>query len=57
MFDLFDLVSPRVYVVSEKRYEEMLEKCRAEERERLETRRQYHLDRAKELEDQLKDLK
>lgn len=57
MFDLFDLVSPRVYVVSEKRYEEMLEKRRAEERERLETRRQYHLDRAKELEGQLKDLK
>jgi len=57
MFDLFDLVSPRVYVVSEKHYEEMLEKRREEERERLETRRQYHLDRAKELEEQLKDIK
>lgn len=57
MLDLFDLVSPRVYVVSEKRYEEMLEKRREEERQRLEARRQYHLDRAKELEEQLKDLK
>ena len=57
MLDLFDLVSPRVYVVSEKRYEEMLEKRRAEERERLEARKEYHANRIKELEEELEKLK
>ena len=56
MLDLFDLVSPRVYVVSEKRYEEMLEKRRAAERERLESRKEYYLARVKEIEEDLKKL-
>ncbi|MGA0824665.1 MAG: hypothetical protein ACO3PJ_03840 [Burkholderiaceae bacterium] len=56
MLDLFDLVSPRVYVVSEKHYEEMLEKRRTAERERLEARKEYYLDRVKEVEEDLKKL-
>ena len=56
MFDLFDLVSPRVYVVSEKHYDELLEKRREEERERLEARKEHHLARIKELDEQLKRL-
>jgi hypothetical protein len=56
MLDLFDLVSPRVYVVSEKYYEEMLEKRRTAERERLEARKEYYLGRVKEVEEDLKKL-
>jgi hypothetical protein len=56
MLDLFDLVSPRVYVVSEKHYDELLEKRREEERERLEKRKEHHLARIKELDEQLKRL-
>lgn len=57
MIDLFDLVSPRVYVVSEKHYDEILKKRRDEERERLEARKRYHLELVEKLDKELENLK
>jgi PHD/YefM family antitoxin component YafN of YafNO toxin-antitoxin module len=56
MFDLFDLASPRVYVVSEKRYEEMLTEKRQRERQRLEQRRDAYLELVAKLEQEIKAL-
>jgi hypothetical protein len=57
MIDLFDLVSPRVYVVSEKHYDEILKKRRDEEHERLEARKRYHLELVEKLDKELESLK
>lgn len=55
MLDLLDLVSPRVYVVSEKHYEEILDKRRKAERERLEARRDYHKEALAKIEKELSE--
>ena len=55
MYDLFDLFGPRVYVVSEKHYEEALKKRKDAEREALKERRERLLERVAEIDKQLEE--
>lgn len=56
MFDLYDLLAPRVYVVSEKRYEEALKAKKEEERRVLEGRVERLRASLAEAEEALKSL-
>lgn len=56
MFDLCDLLAPRVYVVSEKQYDEMLDKRRQRRREALEARRKVYEDYIAEIDKELGGL-
>lgn len=56
MLSLLDFTSPQVYVISEKHYEEILEKRRKRERADLELRKDYHLKQIKEIDDQIEKL-
>lgn len=56
MFDLYDLLSPRVYVVSEKQYDEMLDKKRQRRREALEARRKVYEGYIADIDKELKEL-
>lgn len=56
MLDLFDLVAPRVYVVSEKRYEEMLDRRRKEQRTGLEARKESYLKAIAKIDEELEAL-
>ena len=56
MYDLFDLFGPRVYVVSEKHYEEALKKRKEAERKDLEERRERLLARVAEIDEALEKL-
>lgn len=56
MFDLYDLFAPRVYVVSEKQYDEILDKKKQHRREVLETRRKSYEDCIAEIDKELEEL-
>lgn len=56
MIDLFDFMPSRVYVISEKQYEDSIKRHREKERERLEERKRYHLDAVKKLDAALASL-
>lgn len=56
MFDLYDLLSPRVYVVSEKQYDEILDKKRKRHREALEARRKVYEGYIADIDKELKEL-
>jgi len=56
MFDLYDLLQPRVYVVSEKQYDEMLDKKRQRRREALEDRRKVYEGYIAEIDKELNEL-
>ena len=56
MYDLFDLFAPRVYVVSEKHYEEALKARQDEERRILEARVERLRASLAEAEEELKKL-
>ncbi len=56
MFDLHDLLQPRVYVISEKQYGEMLDKKRQRRREVLEDRRKVYEGYIAEIDKELKEL-
>jgi hypothetical protein len=56
MFDLYDLLQPRVYVVSEKQYDEMLDKKRQRRREVLEDRRKVYEGCIAEINKELNEL-
>lgn len=56
MFDLYDLFAPRVYVVSEKQYDEMLDKKRQHRREALEARRKVYEGYIAEIDKELGEL-
>ena len=57
MFDLLDLVSPRVYVVSDSEYKEYKERKNKARIEALEARRDHYLDYVKKLEEEIEELK
>ena len=57
MFDLLDLVSPRVYVVSDSEYKEYKERKNKARIEALEHRRDHYLDYVKKLEEEIEELK
>lgn len=56
MFDLYDLLAPRVYVVSEKRYEELLDKRRKARAEELKTEKERLEARIAKIEEELTSL-
>lgn len=56
MFDLYDLLAPRVYVVSEKRYEEILDKRRKARAEELKTEKERLEARIAKIEEELTSL-
>ena len=56
MYDLFDLFAPRVYVVSEKHYEEALKAKKDSRRKALEADREMLLKRVTEVEEELRGL-
>jgi len=56
MFDLYDLLQPRVYVVSEKQYDEMLDKKRQRRREALEARRKVYEGYIADIDKELGEL-
>lgn len=56
MFDLFDLYSPRVYVVSDKMYDEYLQKQKDRKVAELDRSIQYYQDRVAELEKKKAEL-
>lgn len=56
MLDLFDLISPRVYVVSDSQYNEALEKQKQAKRNELERTLEYYEKRATQLRDELGKL-
>lgn len=56
MFDLYDLFQPRVYVISEKQYDEMLDKKRQRRREALEDRRKVYEAYIAEINKELNEL-
>lgn len=56
MYDIFDLLAPRVYVVSEKRYEELQAKRREEERETLVARKDRLLKEVEKIDKTLDEL-
>lgn len=56
MFDLYDLFAPRVYVVSEKQYDEMLDKKRQHRCEALEARRKVYEGYIAEIDKELGEL-
>ena len=57
MFDLFDLVSPRVYVVSDSEYKEYKERKNKARIDALESRKQSYLDYVKKLDEEIEELK
>lgn len=56
MLDLFDLISPRVYVVSDSQYNEALEKQKKAKRLELERTIEYYEKRLAELREKLGKL-
>lgn len=56
MFDLFDLYSSRVYVVSDKMYDEYLQKQKDRKVAELDRSIQYYQDRLAELEKKKAEL-
>ena len=56
MFDLYDLLAPRVYVVSEERYEEMLDERRKAREQDLRAQRERLEARIAKIDEELSSL-
>ena len=57
MFDLFDSLSPRVYVVSDSEYKKYRDRQNHARIERLEEERRYYQKRLDKLDDEIESLR